>query len=472
MFLDTETTGLGRDAGSLAFMVGLAWYERAGEAGEEVPALCVEQWTLTRMSGEPAMLAAIMRRLGELGEPEELCLLSFNGRTFDVPLLEQRLRRARVAGGGLSAPHLDLLYPARRLWRDHAPDCRLVTLERTQLGVRRVGDIPGHAIPAVFWRSIQHPECVETQQAMTRVREHNEADLVAMPALLARIAAVVEQPQDVEGALRVARLLESTGCIARAVEVLAPWIERAPRPARSAVDASAPARSVLASKVLPSVSERQARASSPSAPTVRRGPLRQIAIAAKQPRPQMDPNTLTPARPGGARSRAIRAARRVAAVLLRRLGRHAEAARQWELLCAEEPGDPGAHEALAKDLEHRRRDPRRALEVAAASSAPCPRRLARLERKLGRAESLFSRVPSDEPGRATDVVFWGPREPTIDASIDTLGARGTGRAVPERDGLHDALTTARADQRQAAREGQGSGAARAAVHRQLDLRLA
>ncbi|MCB9751661.1 MAG: ribonuclease H-like domain-containing protein [Myxococcales bacterium] len=429
VFLDTETTGLGRDAGSLAFLVGLAWYD-ADEGGE---VLCVEQWTLTRMSGEGAMLASVLDRLESLGGAA-LRLVSFNGRTFDVPLLEQRVRRARLARSlaALASPHVDLLYPARRLWRDRGPDCRLVTLERTQLGVRRVGDIPGAAIPAVFWRSIERPSCVETQHAMRRVREHNAADLVAMPALLQHIAGIVREPGDVETAIRVARLLEGRGARERAFATLAPWL---------GLDAG----------TLDPVRDRT------PAP---------VTVNSRAPKFLPSPTS----------SRTLRAARRVAAELLRQLGRHAEAARQWEQLCAEEPGDPRAHEALAKDLEHRRRDHRRALEVAASSSAPCPRRIARLERKVSGSGALRPAGTADAGG-ARDMVFLGPREPTTHASI-APAPRGAGRAVPGPDGqpeldrLHDAVAAARADECPPAREGPGSAGTRAALHRQLDLRLA
>ncbi len=302
VFLDLETTALDRGAGALAFMVGIAALVDG--------ALRVEQWILTRLSSEAAMLTEVMRSIEALAGPGAV-LSSFNGASFDLPLLRTRLRRAGLSATSLERPHLDLLPPARRMWRGRGPDCRLVTLERTQLAVRRVHDIAGHEIPAVFWAWLRRPNDPEVQAVMARVADHNLADLITLPALAAALCHCMTAPQDLDMAVRAAEHSRAAGRPAEALELLEAWY---PRPAATAQ-----------------------------------------------------------------RRRALL----LTAELLRRdLASRTRAAELWAEVCRISPGDPAAHEALAKYLEHHAGDPARALEVARASASPCPRRLARLQRKL------------------------------------------------------------------------------------------
>lgn len=307
VFLDVETTALDRGAGALAFMVGLAAIVDG--------ALRVEQWILTRLSAEAAMLAEVLARVVALGGPGA-ALASFNGASFDVPLLRNRLRRAGLSATSLERPHLDLLPLARRMWRGRGPDCRLITLERTQLGVRRVHDIEGHEIPAVFWAWLRNPGDPEVQAVMGRVADHNLADLVTLPALGAAIGACLEAPGDLDMAVRAAEHNLAAGRREDALALLGGWLGRAAAPAQ--------------------------------------------------------------------RRRALL----LAADLLRRdEASRGRAAELWAEVCRICPGDPAAHEALAKHLEHHTGELARALEVARGSVAPCPRRVARLRRKLAGSRS-------------------------------------------------------------------------------------
>jgi hypothetical protein len=307
VFLDVETTALDRGAGALAFMVGLAAIVDG--------ALRVEQWILTRLSAEAAMLAEVLARVVALGGPGA-ALASFNGASFDVPLLRNRLRRAGLSATSLERPHLDLLPLARRMWRGRGPDCRLITLERTQLGVRRVHDIEGHEIPAVFWAWLRNPGDPEVQAVMGRVADHNLADLVTLPALGAAIGACLEAPGDLDMAVRAAEHNLAAGRREDALALLGGWLGRA------------------------------------AAPAQRR---RALLLAA-------DLLRLDEASRG-------------------------RAAELWAEVCRICPGDPAAHEALAKHLEHHTGELARALEVARGSVAPCPRRVARLRRKLAGSRS-------------------------------------------------------------------------------------
>lgn len=309
VFLDVETTALDRGAGALAFMVGLAAFVGG--------ALRVEQWVLSQLSAEPAMLVEVVERVAALAGPGAV-LASFNGASFDVPLLRARLQRARQfarvepARSGLERSHVDLLHPSRRMWQGRDRDCRLGTLERTRLGVRRVHDLAGHEIPAVFWAWLRRPDDVEAQALMQRAADHNLADLVTLPALGAAIGRCLTAPEDLEAAVRSAQHLVTCGRRTQALALLADWHAR-PGPA----------------------------------------PMRRRALL-------------------------------LAADLLRRDGASGAPA-LWAEVCRISPGDPAAHEALAKHLEHRVGDLEQALAVARASAAPCPRRVARLQRKLGAA---------------------------------------------------------------------------------------
>jgi len=307
VFLDVETTALDRGAGALAFMVGIAALVDG--------VLRVEQWILTRLSAEGAMLAEVLARVVALAGPGA-ALGSFNGASFDVPLLRTRLRRAGLPTTSLERLHLDLLPLARRMWRGRGPDCRLITLERTQLGVRRVHDIEGHEIPAVFWAWLRNPGDPEVQAVMGRVADHNLADLVTLPALGAAIGGCLEAPGDLDMAVRAAEHSLSAGRREEALALLGDWLGRAAAPAQ--------------------------------------------------------------------RRRALL----LAADLLRRdEGSRGRAAELWAEVCRICPGDPAAHEALAKHLEHHTGEFARALEVARGSVAPCPRRVARLRRKLAGSRS-------------------------------------------------------------------------------------
>ncbi len=306
VFLDVETTALDRGAGALAFMVGLAVLVDGG--------VSVEQWILTRLSCEAAMLTDLLARLTALAGAGAV-LGSFNGASFDLPLLRTRMRRAGLCVAALERPHLDLLPPARRMWRGHGSDCRLVTLERTQLAVRRVHDIEGHEIPAVFWAWLRRPDDPEVQAVMRRVADHNLADLVTLPALAAALYARITAPPDLDTAIRAAEHHLAAGRRGEALALLERW---------------------------------QAAAIRPGAPPAQR-----------------------------------RRALLLTAELLRRdPGSRARAAQIWAEVCRISPGDPTAHEALAKHLEHHAGDLAAALEVTRSSAAPCPRRLVRLQRKL------------------------------------------------------------------------------------------
>ncbi len=316
--LDTETTGLAHDAGTLAFLVGLAWL-RGG-------ALVVEQWLLQRLGAEAAMLRALVERVAALRGATG-ALVTYNGASFDLPLLRARLRRHGVDDAGLGGLHLDLLVIARRIWRAPGVDLRLGAVERARLGVRRQGDVPGHAIPAAFWSWLDAPTAPGPAALLEKVLAHNAADLITLPAVGRALAAAIEVPPDLAAGLRVARHHLARGASREALGSLGPWLPEA-----------------------------RGLAASPGA-----------------------------GRPAGLGpvSSDERRAWLLAAGILAREGEVRRAAALLESICARDPGDAPAHEALARLLEHRLGDPEAALSVLRRSTGAVSRqRLDRLARKV------------------------------------------------------------------------------------------
>lgn len=177
LFLDVETTGLG--GASLAFLVGVGFFNGASQ-------LEVHQYFLRDPAEETAMLL-LLREVSH----SATALVTFNGRTFDVPLLASRYVLARQPTPLADLPNLDLLPPARRLWRRRLSSCALSSLEHHVLGVQRTAaDVPGYLIPALYQRYLQTRDARE----MVRVLYHNEMDLLSMVTLGAALGRAFEHP--------------------------------------------------------------------------------------------------------------------------------------------------------------------------------------------------------------------------------------------------------------------------------------
>lgn len=177
LFLDTETTGLCGGSGTLAFMVGLARLEQGD--------LILRQYLLTRFAGEQALLKAVAAWVGA----EDL-LVTYNGKTFDLPLLATRCRIADVADPLASMPHLDLLYSVRRAFSGKWDDCRLASVERQLLGFQRRNDLPGAEAPAAWFDWIRRGD----GSRLALVCRHNRWDLLSLALLLPQLSAVYRNP--------------------------------------------------------------------------------------------------------------------------------------------------------------------------------------------------------------------------------------------------------------------------------------
>jgi hypothetical protein len=177
LFLDTETTGLAGGTGTAAFLVGVGQFEDE--------AFVVRQFFLR----QPAEEAAMLEQLRILVERHS-GLVTFNGKSFDIPLLRTRAVLNRLPVDFDRLPHFDVLHAARRLWKDQFADCSLAGLESSILRVRRSEDIPGALIPQIYFDFLRDGEASQ----LPEVFAHNRQDIVSMAALLRRIAQLVQHP--------------------------------------------------------------------------------------------------------------------------------------------------------------------------------------------------------------------------------------------------------------------------------------
>jgi hypothetical protein len=204
IFLDIETTGLSGGAGTVPFLVGCGYFD--------LGAFQIHQFLLPSYAAERALLAAVAASVEPAG-----CIVTYNGKTFDLPLMETRWLFHRMSMPLADKPHVDMLHPARRLWRHREragiePEgCNLSVLERDLFGVRRIGDVPGFEIPSRFFSFLRsgNPAPLEA------VLEHNRLDLVSLAVVTARVAEIARggSPACRDGRERVAlgRLLERAG---------------------------------------------------------------------------------------------------------------------------------------------------------------------------------------------------------------------------------------------------------------------
>jgi hypothetical protein len=138
LIMDTETTGLAGGTGTVVFLLGLAKFTGAN--------LILRQYFLTGFAGE----AALLRQAGEFLDDARM-LVTYNGKSFDYPLLQARYRPAGPADPFAGFQHLDLLHSTRRAYARCWPDCRLQSVERVLLGFQRRGDIPGAKVPEAWF---------------------------------------------------------------------------------------------------------------------------------------------------------------------------------------------------------------------------------------------------------------------------------------------------------------------------------
>jgi uncharacterized protein YprB with RNaseH-like and TPR domain len=176
LLLDTETTGLSGGTGTYAFLVGVAWWEGSG--------LKIQQFFMRDFTEEPSLLFELARRLAE-----RPVLVTFNGKSFDWPLLQTRYRMTRAGNIPEPEAHLDLLHPARQLWRLRLKSVALAELERNVLHLDRGYDIPSETIPQRYFAFLRGG----APEPVAEIFHHNQMDLRGLAALAVRIMSILEK---------------------------------------------------------------------------------------------------------------------------------------------------------------------------------------------------------------------------------------------------------------------------------------
>jgi uncharacterized protein len=178
LFLDTETTGLAGGTGTYPFLVGIAWWDTGG--------LEVEQFFMREHSEEHSLLVALAERLSE-----RRVLVTFNGKSFDWPLLETRYRMTRAIKPPAPRAHLDFLHPARNLWRLRLGSVRLAELERHVLGWNRGADVMSELIPQIYFDYLRGGP----PEPLVPIFHHNQMDLRGLAGLASRVLSLLGDPE-------------------------------------------------------------------------------------------------------------------------------------------------------------------------------------------------------------------------------------------------------------------------------------
>ena len=211
--LDTETTGLAGGTGTYPFLVGIAWWDAGG--------LEVEQYFMRDYNEEHSVLLALAERMAE-----RPVLVTFNGKSFDWPLLETRYRMTRSIRAPVPRAHLDFLHPARNLWRLRIGSVRLAELELHVLGWNRGADVVSAMIPQIYFEYLRGGP----PEPLVPIFHHNQMDLRGLAALATRTLSLLGNPEthghDGLELFGVSRICERRGDAVRARKLYAQSIAR------------------------------------------------------------------------------------------------------------------------------------------------------------------------------------------------------------------------------------------------------
>ncbi len=178
IYIDTETTGLAGGSGTLAFLVGIAVIEEHG--------IRMTQLLMTRYAAETQMLSLLEKCL-----PDDHGFVSYNGKSYDLPLLLTRFRMQGLENACLTREHLDLLHPTRRLFSKCWQDCRLATLETKLLDFYRYDDLPGSEAPEAWFNYLRNGQ----SRKLIQVVKHNQYDIITLAVAHAVLGRCVKNPQ-------------------------------------------------------------------------------------------------------------------------------------------------------------------------------------------------------------------------------------------------------------------------------------
>ena len=193
LFLDTETTGLSGGAGTLAFEIGLGFIDARG--------MVIRQYVMRDYGEESAMLAEIASLL-----PRFDTLVTFNGKRFDIPLLESRMVMHRIRVRLTDWPHLDLLHACRRVYKLRLGRCSLSALEEAVLGESRTDDLPGAQVPQRYFDYLRTREFALLEDVL----RHNRQDVESLASLTGHLCSAFREPEQLahaEDAFCVGRTL-------------------------------------------------------------------------------------------------------------------------------------------------------------------------------------------------------------------------------------------------------------------------
>lgn len=208
LFLDTETTGLGSGTGNVPFMIGIAW--------KEANCFRIEQLFIRNPAEEAAMLHHLQEKLANFK-----AIVTYNGRSFDWPLIKSRYVMHRMR---LQEPeaHIDLLHPSRSLWQTTLASCRLGEVEAQRLHFQRVDDISGSLAPTLYFQYLQE----QNPLLVAGIFKHNEWDLLSLAALTIYFSQLLsgrlpwQQMMSFEELIRCGYWLDRLGCSELAEEAM------------------------------------------------------------------------------------------------------------------------------------------------------------------------------------------------------------------------------------------------------------
>ena len=212
VFIDTETTGLSGGAGTMAFLIGLG-YLNENE-------FIIKQYFCPDFDCESAMLNHFHMTIDPFS-----CLISYNGKCFDIPLLENRSVLNRIKPKTTAKKHLDLLAPARRLYKASCGDCSLASLENSILGFHRPNDIPGGLIPQAYFDFLRN----RNPSVIKLVLSHNRFDILSLAGLFFHSCSLsASQSKSAEDLCSLGLIYFKSGCYGKAEDCLVRAIKFGP----------------------------------------------------------------------------------------------------------------------------------------------------------------------------------------------------------------------------------------------------
>lgn len=197
LFLDTETTGLSHGAGTVAFLAGVGYFTE--------DAFIVRQYLMRDYDEEMFLLSYI---LGHLAACKVIC--TFNGATFDLPLLDARFTMNRMRNPETQKPHLDLLPISRRAWKLRLGKCNLTALEEAILGTKRQDDLPGSQVPERYFTFLKSGDGTLLEDILA----HNAQDIISLALILEKLLCAHEKPLQLHAAedlFSLGRIYEKRG---------------------------------------------------------------------------------------------------------------------------------------------------------------------------------------------------------------------------------------------------------------------